>query len=91
LDATDRARVRRVSEEPRPVRWPGVVVAVQKAAASMKIAARKIKPPAAFAGPPGSDQKARVNSATTSPEMVENRLKNKTFGSVQVIIENQTL
>jgi hypothetical protein len=60
LDATVRARIRRVStEEPRPVRWPGVAVAVQKAAASMRIAARKIKPPAAFAGPPGSEQKIR--------------------------------
>jgi hypothetical protein len=68
-----------------------VVVAVQKAASSMKIAAGKIKPPAAFAGPPGSEEKARVNSAANPPEMVENRLKNMTFGSLQVIIENQTL
>jgi len=44
LDATVRAR--------------GVAAAVQKAAASMKIAGRKIKPPVAFAGPPGSAQKA---------------------------------
>jgi hypothetical protein len=41
LGATVRARVRRVSEEPHPVRWPGVAVAVQKVASSMKIAARK--------------------------------------------------
>jgi hypothetical protein len=41
LDATVRAHVRRVSEEPHPVRWPGVAVAVQKVASSMKIAARK--------------------------------------------------
>jgi len=41
LGATVRAHVRRVSEEPHPVRWPGVAVAVQKVASSMKIAARK--------------------------------------------------
>jgi hypothetical protein len=44
-----------------------VAVAVQKAAASMKIAAQKIKPPAAFAGMPGGAQKARVNSAANPP------------------------
>ena len=61
LGTTVRAPVRRVSTaEPRPVRWPGVAVADQK---SMKIAARKIKPPAAFAGSPGNEQKPRVNSA----------------------------
>ena len=57
----------------------------------MKIAARKIKPPAAFAGPPGGERKARLNNAANPPEMRENRLKNMTFRPVQVIVENQTI
>ncbi|PZR84985.1 MAG: hypothetical protein DLM68_11655 [Hyphomicrobiales bacterium] len=68
LDATVRARILRVStEEPRPVRWPDVAVFIQKAASPMRIAARKIKSSAAFADPPGSEQKARVNSAAKPP------------------------
>jgi hypothetical protein len=62
LGATVRAHVRRVSEEPHPVRWPGVAVAVQKVASSMKIAARKTNA-RGLCAPPGSAQKARVNSA----------------------------
>jgi hypothetical protein len=61
LDATVRAR--------------GVAAAVQKAAASMKIAGRKIKPPAAFADPPGSEQKARVNSAAEFPGNARKTIK----------------
>ena len=45
------------SEEPRPVRWPGVAVAAQKATSPLNIARGK-PTPAAFAGPPGSAQKA---------------------------------
>jgi hypothetical protein len=49
------ARILRVStNEPHPVSWPGAAVAVQKAALPMQIAARKIKPPAAFAGAPAA-------------------------------------
>jgi hypothetical protein len=55
------------------------------------VRALKITPPAAFAGPPHSPQKAHVNSAAAPLEMLENRLKNKTFRPVQVIIENSMI
>jgi hypothetical protein len=48
---------------------------LKKAAASMKIAAQKNKPPAAFAGPPGSGQKARVNSAAQPPGIARKWIK----------------
>ncbi|MGH6820032.1 MAG: hypothetical protein ACREDU_04125, partial [Methylocella sp.] len=41
----------------------------------MKIAARKITPPEAYAGLPGSEQKARVNSAAKPPEYARKSTK----------------
>jgi hypothetical protein len=51
--------------------------------------AARITPTAAFAGPPGGEQKARVNSAANPSGNAQNKLKNMTFKLVQVIIENQ--
>jgi hypothetical protein len=75
------------------VRFAGrpLAVAVQKAAASMKIAAQKTSRPRRLRVRPGGAQKARVNSAAKPPGNARKWIKNMTFSSVQVIIEIQTI